>query len=209
MSFEKIKALPFVPTAHRLKLAAAGLGERLRGLDFTVPDRMYDRGRSDGAMYYATPQGILRELFACVDRERFSRFIDVGCGKGFVLAEAKKYGFADVGGVEYDEKLCRIARKNMKRLGLRAEIVCTDAAAFDGYGGYDVFYFFNPFRGELMERAVQRIVQQCRGREIFLVYYRPRYPEAIEQYDFFEKVQVLHDDVKDYMAHVYRGRVPE
>ena len=33
--------------------------------------------------------------------------------------------------------------------------------------------------------------------------------KGCEQYEFFEKVQVLHDDVKDYMAHVYRGRVPE
>lgn len=209
MNFDKIAALPFVPTAHRLRLAAAGLRERMRGLDFTMPDRMYDRGRNDGAMYYATPRGILRELFACVDRERFSRFIDVGCGKGFVLSEAKKYGFADVGGVEYDEKLCRIARKNMKRLGLDARIVCADATAFDGYGDYDVFYFFNPFQGAVMERVLQQIVAQCRGREIVIIYYRPRYPEAIEQYEFFEKVQVLHDEVKDYMAHVYRGRVPE
>lgn len=194
---------------RRLRLGFACLWERLRGLDFSRPDRMYDRGRGDGAMYYATPSGILSELLDRADPKRWPHFLDVGCGKGYVLRRAAERGYETVGGVEYDEKLCAAARKNMKRLGLQARVHAADAAAFEGYGDYDVFYFFNPFRAELMARVMERIVEQCRGREILILYYRPRYPEAVERFDFFKKEAVLHDPVKDYSAHVYRGCIPD
>lgn len=201
--------LPFWPSRHRVALAVRSVRERLRGLDFTLPDRMENRGRGDGAMYYASPDAILQRLFDCVDKERFGRFLDVGCGKGYVLRAARKHGFASVGGVEYDEKLCRICRRNMRRLGLDDVFVaCADAGAWDGYGGYDVFYFFNPFRADVMERVVECILRQCRGREIMLIYYRPRYTEAIERSGAFALVAELHDAEKNYDARVYRGKIP-
>lgn len=193
---------------RRLRLGLCCLGERLQGLDFTLPDRMYDRGRGDGAMYYASPGGILQRLLDGVDKKRFPRFLDVGCGKGYVLRRAAETGFAAVGGVEYDEALCAVARRNMKRLGLQASVICADAREFDGYGDYDVFYFFNPFQANIMEQVMQRIAAACRGREITVIYYRPRYAEAVERLGFLTKTRVLHDPVKDYMAYVYEGRVP-
>ncbi len=51
--------------------------------------------------------------------------------------------------MEYDEKLTEICNKNMKRLKLTDSmtVTCTDAREFENYGDYDVFYFFNPFKG--------------------------------------------------------------
>lgn len=193
----------------RLGLGLRCVGEWLQGLDFTLPDRMYDRGRGDGAMYYATPPGILEELLRYADPKRYPRFLDVGCGKGYVLRRAAEAGYEVVSGVEYDEKLCAAGRRNMKRLGLDAAIYRADAGGFKGYGDYDVFYFFNPFQGDLMVRVVDAIVNCCRGREILILYYRPRYPEAVERYAFFHRAAVLHDPVKGYSAHVYRGHIPD
>lgn len=199
----------FWPSRHRVAVVVKSLGERLRGLDFTMPDRMENRRRADGAMYYASPDGVLRRLFDCVEPERFGRLLDVGCGKGYVLRAAREYGFSVVGGVEYDEKLCRVCRRNMKRLGLGdVSVTCADAGAWDGYGGYDVFYFFNPFRADVMHRVIARIVEQCRGREIVLIYYRPRYAEVIEGTGLFRCVAELHDAEKDYDARVYWGKIP-
>ncbi len=197
------------PSRHRVAVALKSLGERLHGLDFTLPDRMENRGRADGAMYYASPDGILQRLFDLVEAERFGRFLDVGCGKGYVLRAAREYGFSTVGGVEYDERLCRVCRRNMRRLGLGdVSVACADAGSWDGYGGYDVFYFFNPFQAEVMRRVIGRVVEQCRGREIVLIYYRPRYTEAIEETGLFDLVARLHDAEKDYDACVYRGQMP-
>lgn len=210
MILDKLRALPFYPSRHRLQLAAESLNERLHGLDFTMPDRMEKRGRGDGTMYYASPEGIVRQLFERVDVSRFGRLLDVGCGKGYVLRAAAEYGFSAVGGVEYDEKLCRICRRNLRRLGLDGvSVACADAGGWDGYGDYDVFYFFNPFQADVMARVVARIREQCRGREILLIYYRPRYTEAIEAGGLFRCEAELHDEVKGYDARIYRGRMPD
>lgn len=90
--------LPLMPNRHRISVAWNSLKERLQGLDFSMPDRMYDRGRKDGGMYTATPDRVLRDMFACVDRKRYGAFLDIGCGKGYVLWQAKAYGFQRVGG---------------------------------------------------------------------------------------------------------------
>lgn len=211
MDFSKIAQLPFIPNKHRVELAMASFKEKIRGLDFTMPDRMYDRNRNDGAMYYASPEKILKELFSCVDMNKFHSFIDIGCGKGYVLWEAKKFGFPKVGGVEYDEKLVEICNRNMKKLKLSDSVTveCGDACTFERYGEYDVFYFFNPFVDEIMHKVIDQIIAQCRGKEIMIIYYRPRYTDAIENCGYFTKEHVLHDDVKDYMANVYRGVIPE
>ena len=117
MILDKLRALPFYPSRHRLQLAAESLNERLHGLDFTMPDRMEKRGRGDGTMYYASPN--------------------------------------------------------------------------------------------VMARVVARIREQCRGREILLIYYRPRYTEAIEAGGLFRCEAELHDEVKGYDARIYRGRMPD
>ena len=90
-----------------------------------------------------------------------------------------------------------------------AEYGFSAVGGWDGYGDYDVFYFFNPFQADVMARVVARIREQCRGREILLIYYRPRYTEAIEAGGLFRCEAELHDEVKGYDARIYRGRMPD
>ena len=206
-----IRAIPFFPTRHRIKVALASLGEKLFGLDFSMPDRMYDRGRGDGAMYLASSDEMLEKLFSCVDMDKPHGFLDIGCGKGYVLWRARMWGFSKVGGVEYDEKLLGICRKNLQRLKLANRItpVCCDACGFEGYGDYDVFYFFNPFGEEIMRKVMHRITEQCQGKEVMLLYYRPRYAGAIEEYGCFQCVSEFFDPERGYNARVYRGIIPK
>ncbi len=196
--------LPWVPTPRRVKTVLKSLAERTCGLDFTMPDRMLDRGRGDGGMYYPTPKGILTQLLSEVDRERFPRLLDVGCGKGAVLCQAREMGF-QADGVEYDEKMCRICRRNLARLGVPARVYQADARAFQGYGGYDLFYFFNPCTEAVLDRVIERIELQCRGREVMLLYYHPRYPGAMERSGVFHRISEVFDGEKGYWAYTYRG----
>ena len=124
--------------------------------------------------------------------------------------QAKKYGFFKVGGVEYDEKLCRICEQNMKRLRISQDVTVThgDARTFQHYGDYDVFYFFNPFMEDIMNQVIDRIVEQCKGRQIMIIYYRPRYTGRIEGCGYFEKIRTFDDPVKGYSANVYCGTIP-
>lgn len=206
----KLDKIPFFPTRHRVCMALQILWERLKGVDFTTPDRMEDRHRHDGAMYYATPPKTIQALLR---QARGQAIIDIGCGKGMVLWQASKRtpAFSKVSGVEYDQRLVDICRRNMEKLGLAAEVTCSDAAAFQGYWDYDVFYFFNPFTEDIFTKVVNAIVAQNPGKEITLVYYRPRYPHAIERHPFLKKDRevILKWDQNHYTALIYRGTVPE
>ena len=129
-----------IPNKHRIRVVLDSFNEWLRGLDFTMPDRMYDRKRNDGGMYLVSSEKIVSELMGMVDKQKYPGFLDVGCGKGFILWKAYQSGFKKIGGVEYDEKLTEICNKNMKRLKLTdyMTVTCTDAREFENYGDYDV-----------------------------------------------------------------------
>lgn len=210
MDFSKIRDLPFFPSAHRVQVVMDSLRERLRGLDFTMPDAMHDRQRHDGAMYHVTPDEVLKGVFSHVDLKKHGSFLDIGCGKGYVLWKAEEYGFQKVGGVEYDEKLVKICRRNLLRLKLDGEVsvTCGDACSFARYGDYDVFYFFNPFMSDMMTKVIDRIIESCRGKEIMLLYYRPRYTAHIEGCGYFTKVCSYESGVKGYDVNIYQGRIP-
>lgn len=205
-----MKNLPFVPNRYRVKLLLSAIKEKWMGLDFSMPDRMYDRRRNDGAMYVVSSYEMLQRLLYYVDTKKYRNFLDVGCGKGYVLWQAKQKGFARVGGIEYDERLMDICRRNMKVLKIEQEVqlACCDACSFADYGSYDVFYFFNPFKEETMQWVMGKILQQCSGKEIMLIYYRPRYASTIESCGCFQRIAELYDEDKAYDAYVYSGRVP-
>ena len=177
-----------IPNKHRIRVVLDSFNEWLRGLDFTMPDRMYDRKRNDGGMYLVSSEKIVSELMGMVDKQKYPGFLDVGCGKGFT----------------------EICNKNMKRLKLSdyMTVTCTDAREFENYGDYDVFYFFNPFKGDIMQTVIDKICTQCAGREIMIMYYRPRYPEPIENTGFFNKIRTLYDEERHYDIAVYQGAIP-
>ena len=57
-----------------------------------------------------------------------------------------------------------IARNNMKRLNLKAECICANAAVFTRYSEYDVFYFYNPFGRPVFEKAGFVLKNEMRDR---------------------------------------------
>lgn len=208
MKWNKLTQMPWFPTQHRIKLLLRCIKEKILGLDFSMPDRMYDRGREDGAMYLATEDEMLDKFFSFCEG---GNLLDVGSGKGYVLWRAAEAGFSKVGGVEYDEKLYKICRRNLRSLMLedRVEVTCCNAVEFRGYGDYDVFYFFNPFAEAVMEQVMENIVKQCAGKEIVVIYYRPRYVRPIEQFVFLEKIGELYNEERGYNANIYRGKIPK
>lgn len=82
-----------IPNKHRVRVVLDSFHEWLRGLDFTMPDRMYDRKRNDGGMYLVSSEKIVSELMGMVDKQKYPGFLDVGCGKGFILWKAYQSGF--------------------------------------------------------------------------------------------------------------------
>lgn len=102
-------------------------------------------------------------------------FIDLGCGKGRMLILAVQHGFKRVIGVEFAPQLAAIARSNLERLSLSAEVEEMDAAQFTFPDEDLLIYMYNPFRTAVMERVVANLLQwRARfGRAAFIVYFNP------------------------------------
>lgn len=111
-----------------------------------------------------------------------SNILDIGCGKGKMLWHFKRIGFDHVAGVEYSTKLSQIARDNMKLLGISACIYNSDATLFENYDDYSVFYIYNSFEAEVMEKVVEKIRRSIleKPRDVVILYLNPRCVSIIE-----------------------------
>jgi SAM-dependent methyltransferase len=135
------------------------------------------RGRYayDPTPWKALPQ-VLR--LASLPMEGFT-FVDVGCGKGRILLSAMRYPFARIVGVELSPYLCRVAQTNLstarllRRRCTDARIICADAVEYPIPEGPVMFFFYNPFRYDVMEPVLANIVSSylASRRPMYLIFY--------------------------------------
>lgn len=159
--------------------------EKPRGLDFTMRDiRLYRKSAGKYHGYSKTDEKHLREIFRSLDFSRCRRLLDVGCGKGVVLKEAARFPFERIAGIELQKKLAETAERNFRILGLADRISClqADAEEFDGYGDYDVFFFFNPFSEEIFTKVIDRILKSAKDDgPVTFIYHNPQYLDTLEE----------------------------
>lgn len=62
-------------------------------------------------------------------------------------------------GIEIQQKLLQTAQANFKIMEIDDQIECihADAVNFEKYGDYNVFFFFNPFSEEILQRVTDKI----------------------------------------------------
>jgi 16S rRNA G966 N2-methylase RsmD len=116
----------------------------------------------------------IKEAHALIgDEIRSCHLVDYGSGKGKVLIGAVKYGFPLARGIEFTERLHRIAVRNLEKLGLnsRAESIHGDATEFFPSPKDRVLYFFNPFEGVVLDQTLQNIKTiEPEGKRVLVVY---------------------------------------
>ncbi|MCM1091201.1 MAG: methyltransferase domain-containing protein [Butyrivibrio sp.] len=176
--------------------------EKPRGLDFTMRDKSLSK--KSGFRYHGyskTNEKHLREIFQRLSFED-ARILDVGCGKGVVLKEAVKFPFQKIAGIEIQEKLAQTAKRNFEILGISDKIECLqcDALDFDRYGDYNVFFFFNPFSEEVLQKVVDKIIKSRGGEDdiITVIYHNPRFLSVFDERTKILKKEMLHDTLKEY-----------
>ncbi len=195
--------------------------EKPRGLDFTMRDTRlfrYSKGKYHG--YSKTDEKHLNTIFWTLDYSRSRKLLDVGCGKGVILKEAAGFPFEKISGIEIQPELVKTAEKNLKLLKLQDRAFCmrADAETFDGYGDYNVFFFFNPFSEEVFQKVIARILQENRDKteELIFIYHNPQFIDALEKgireewaagkHSSQISRSVLHDSRKDYDTVILRLR---
>jgi SAM-dependent methyltransferase len=136
----------------------------------------------DNAGYAPVPLRQLKKLFKALPiSSKEYGFIDLGCGKGAALVVAVEGEFQAVIGIEVDRELAASASQHIQRIcagrlpPCAADIVHSDAAAYQFPDIPSIIFMFNPF-GEVTMRAVLRNIDNSlidHPRELYVAYFNP------------------------------------
>lgn len=107
-----------------------------------------------------------------------SVFVDYGAGKGRAMILAAECGFHKVKGLEFSPSLYHSAQKNLQSYSeksgerSRFELIHTDATAYPVKKEDNCFYFFHPFRDNILKRCLKNIYSSLKEhpRETLLIY---------------------------------------
>ena len=144
--------------------------------------------KDDVSNYSGSQPSIVRHALGLIpDPERYA-LVDLGCGKGRVLAVASELPFQRVVGVEYSQTLARVAERNARILArrhparTRIEVVVGDATSARLPDGPVVVFLYNPFGEESTRRLVAHLEHAMRAgdRELYVVYYNPAWGQALD-----------------------------
>lgn len=150
--------------------------ERLRGVDFTAFEESPLGQEKRIYPYERSSTKLLLPMLRRIPHSPSDAFLDIGCGKGYVLSFVSSLCmFSRIGGVEISRRLCEIAERNLERLGIQAEIFNVPAEEFSGYDSYTHFYMFNPCPPEIVARIAGALAASLRRlpRKAYLFYSHP------------------------------------
>lgn len=148
------------------------IGEKISGLDFSMVYQCDNYTHNHN--YSKTPKNILNRVFSDIDFSKQHNFLDIGCGKGYVLAIASEYPFTLNDGIEYDAQLTDIGKRNLKKLKLdNCNIFNVDATKFEKYTDYDIYYLCNPFDSNILTKVLKRIAAAHKDTPCIAYYLNP------------------------------------
>jgi predicted RNA methylase len=144
--------------------------------DLDGPGRPADSLPYEGCQWPAVSHA-LREL-----RPNDSEvFVDFGAGKGKALLIAGRLPYQRVVGVEADDELAVVARRNIAKAGRRLRAGRTECLTASVLGwpvpeDSSIFFMYNPFLGETFRHAVSAVFESYdkHPRKLHLVYQYPR-----------------------------------
>ncbi|HJS54652.1 MAG TPA: class I SAM-dependent methyltransferase, partial [Chitinophagaceae bacterium] len=126
--------------------------------------------------------------------------LDVGCGKGRVMVAAAHYGFKNITGVEFAKELYKAAEKNINKIkpqfpDTSFKIFCHDILNYRLDPDDKVFFLFNPFNKETMEKFSEQVNRSAKEypRTIYFIYASPKHLETLLEkgYEIVFKIKKL------------------
>jgi SAM-dependent methyltransferase len=141
---------------------------------------------NDALRYQASDYLNIRRVARKLHLGECDVFYDIGCGKGRVVCTLATYRLGRVIGIDLDETLCEIARKNAARMrGKKTpiDIRCEDAAVADLSDG-TVFFMYNPFGPETLKKMLDNIGRSLERNWpiIKIVYYNAVFKDVFQEY---------------------------
>jgi SAM-dependent methyltransferase len=154
--------------------------DQAHGTETTLNVDMWDLGVQSpnlrtAVKYQPVNVEVMRIGFESLPLEtRSFPFIDIGCGKGRALIMAHEAGFRRLIGVDFSSELLAVAKKNLAKCKMQADLLHSDAEEFQFPDEPCVVYFYNPFGEELMGRIARRIPPSS-----YLIYANPKYRSTV------------------------------
>lgn len=188
------------------------------GISTRQPASLTELGYADDEYvnYEAPAYRTLLRAFSHLDvQPGRSVFLDYGCGRGRALTVAATLPFRKVIGVELVPELLACARSNFagarQRLACReAEFICANAADYPPPDDVDHIYFFNPFRGPILDKVVDAIRASWRRapRPLTIVYLNPdAFAERAARIEWLRPAESFRS-YPDTEVVLYRARPP-
>jgi len=140
-----------------------------------------------GASYY-----ILFSIFEKLPIETKNLpLIDYGCGKGRALFVAEQCGFTNLIGVDIAKELIDDANANKavyvrKNSQSKIDFLFEDATKYLIPDNAQVFYFFNPFGEEVLQKVIDNIKESVKQHpmKVYCIYLNPKYKAVFEENGF-------------------------
>lgn len=139
--------------------------------------------------YEPTPSFVIRWLIEMLPSNRADwTFVDVGAGKGRVVVTAFELGFGRSLGIEFSNELCEEAKRTLDSLGLpdecgRVRVEHLDATEFEIPSGPCIFYLFNPFGADVINRFLDNVLAShaSEPRPMRFIYLNPAHKSEFEK----------------------------
>lgn len=149
----------YVYITYRIVRIIDGIHDRrICGYDLT---RRRDTNIEGGNHYAPTCYWNLDEIFKTAKFTEEDSFVDVGCGKGRVLAWWLGKGLpGKCTGIELDPFVAGVAKKWLKNYPEERVRLIEGNALEQDYSGYTKIYIFRPFAKEFLIKFLERIEAQ-------------------------------------------------
>ena len=140
----------------------------------------------------------------CLEGENM---FDFGYGKAGALIMFAQNGAAKIGGVEYDKRLCDIARLNLEKCNIgNCELFNMDAAMITTeIDDYSIFNMYNPFGGETFRKVITNIEASYtrNPRRIILIYSGVVLHKEVIRNGRFRLVRKIYNDFWSKYTNIY------
>ncbi|HET9745661.1 MAG TPA: class I SAM-dependent methyltransferase [Chitinophagaceae bacterium] len=152
--------------------------------DLTIAEGDRTKSSAYEALNYYILENLLDNFRRLFPNEK--NLVDVGSGKGRIMVVAAHYGFTRITGIDFAKELCEAARSNVNKIkerfpGTTFTIHCKDVVNYDINAEDKVFFLFNPFNKDIMEKFSERIDQSLRQhpRCIYVMYANPLHKKIL------------------------------
>ncbi|MBW8684192.1 methyltransferase domain-containing protein [Chitinophaga rhizophila] len=182
-------------------------GIRTIGTD-NLATEVSDEDRQHIAMYepvnYYTATWLLDHL---QPTDLKTTLLDVGCGRGRVLAMGAAYGFKALAGIDLSPRLYQSAVKMRDMLytrykNIRISVACQDARKYTVPETVGVIFLFNPFDEVIMEDFINKVKESIdrKQRPVKVLYANPQCKQlwidaGFRETDSFVKMDILKGSV--------------